>query len=281
MSEANAGGGQNESADHIVHQVTNGVLLITINRPEVKNALGSDDRLRIVDLLERASQDLFIRAVVLTGSGGSFCAGADLRSAREPLPRPEGAPDVAQGDVGRGIRLYAQRLITAIMDCEKPVIAAVDGIAAGMGAHIAFACDLIIASEDVRFIEVFIRRALVPDAGGAYLLARMVGPHKAKELMFFGDDVRAADAERLGLVNKIVPTDQLAATAMEWAARLAGGPTRTLALTKSLVNRSLETDRGAAFDAEAQAQDINMMTHDGQEGVQSFVQRRKPDFLGW
>ena len=127
-----------DAADaHIVHELADGVLRITFNRPDVKNALGSTDRLQIVELLDRASEDLHVRAVVLTGSGGSFCSGADLRSPREPLPRPDGAPDVAQGDVGRGIRLYAQRLIVAIMDCEKPVIAAVDGIAAGMGAHIA------------------------------------------------------------------------------------------------------------------------------------------------
>jgi 2-(1,2-epoxy-1,2-dihydrophenyl)acetyl-CoA isomerase len=269
------------TAAHIVHELVDGVLRITINRPEVKNALGSTDRLQIVELLDRASEDLFVRAVVLTGSGGSFCSGADLRSPREPLPRPEGAPDVAQGDVARGIRLYAQRLISAIMDCEKPVIAAVDGIAAGMGAHIAFACDLVLASDRARFIEVFIRRALVPDAGGAYLLARMVGPHKAKQLMFFGDDVPAAEAEKLGLVNAVVPADDLLATAHQWAARLAVGPTRTLALTKALVNRSLDADRSAAFEAEALAQDMNMMTHDGREGVTSFVERRPADFRGW
>ena len=266
---------------HIVHELDEGVLRITMNRPDVKNALGSTDRLHIVELLERASEDLHVRAVVLTGSGGSFCSGADLRSPREPLPRPDGAPATAQGDVGRGIRLYAQRLIVAIMDCEKPVIAAVDGIAAGMGAHIAFACDLVIASDRARFIEVFIRRALVPDAGGAYLLTRMIGPHKAKQLMFFGDDVSAAEAEKLGLVNTVVPADELLATAGQWATRLAGGPTRTLALTKALVNRSLDVDRATAFEAEANAQDMNMMTHDGHEGVTSFVERRPAAFRGW
>jgi 2-(1,2-epoxy-1,2-dihydrophenyl)acetyl-CoA isomerase len=271
-----------QTNEPILHQLDDGVLRITINRPEVKNALGSDERLRIVELLERASEDLFVRAVVLTGTGGSFCSGADLRSTRVPLPRPEGAPDVAQGDVGRGIVRYAQRLIAAIMDCEKPVIAAVDGIAAGMGAHIAFACDLVLASERARFIEVFIRRALVPDAGGAYLLSHMVGPHKAKELMFFGDDVSAAEAERIGLVNRVVPVDELDATAMAWASRLASGPTRTLALTKQLVNRALDVDRAAAFEAEANAQDINMLaTHDGPEGVASFVARRPSEFTGW
>lgn len=265
----------------IVHSLDAGVLRITFNRPEVKNALGSAHRLEIVELLERASEDLHVRAVVLTGSGGSFCSGADLRSAREPLARPTDAPDVAQGDVARGIRLYAQRLIIAIMDCEKPVIAAVDGIAAGMGAHIALACDLVLASDRARFIEVFIRRALVPDAGGAYLLTRMIGPHKTKQLMFFGDDVSATEAERIGLVNAVVPADELLATADAWATRLAVGPTRTLALTKALVNRALDVDRASAFEAEANAQDMNMMTHDGREGVTSFVERRAANFRGW
>jgi 2-(1,2-epoxy-1,2-dihydrophenyl)acetyl-CoA isomerase len=265
----------------ILHELEGGVLRITINRPDVKNALGSDDRLRIIELLERASEDLYVRAVVLTGQGGSFCSGADLRSSRTPLPRPDGAPDTAQGDVGRGIRLYAQRLISAIMDCEKPVIAAVDGVAAGMGAHVAFACDLILASSRARFIEVFIRRALVPDAGGAYLLPRMIGPHRAKQLMFFGDDVSAADAHSLGLVNAIVEPDDLLPTAMQWATRLATGPTRTLALTKSLVNRSLDIDRATAFELEAHAQDMNMTTHDGREGLASFVERRPSEFRGW
>ena len=266
---------------HILHHVDGGVLHITINRPEVKNALGSDDRLHIVELLDRASEDLHVRAVVLTGAGGAFCSGADLRASRSPLPRPEGAPDVAQGDVARGIRLYAQRLIAAIMDCEKPVIAAVDGVAAGMGAHMAFACDLVIASSRARFIEVFIRRALVPDAGGAYLLPRMIGPHRAKQLMFFGDDVSAADAHQLGLVNAVVAPQELLTTATQWASRLASGPTRTIALTKALVNRSLDVDRATAFEAEANAQDMNMATHDGREGVTSFVERRAADFRGW
>lgn len=268
--------------DHSIRdELAGGVLRVTIDRPDVKNALGTDQRLRMIELFERASEDLHVRAIVLTGSGGSFCSGADLRTPRAPLPRPDGAPDVAQGDVGRGIRLYAQRLIAAIMDCEKPVIAAVDGVAAGMGAHLAIACDLVLASTRARFIEVFIRRALVPDAGGAYLLPRMIGPHRAKQLMFFGDDVAAADALALGLVNAVVEPDELLATADAWAARLASGPTRTLALTKALVNRSLDIDRATAFELEANAQDANMMTHDGREGVQSFVERRPADFRGW
>lgn len=178
------------------------------------------------------------------------------------------------------IREGAQRLVAAVLDCEKPVIAAVNGTAAGLGAHLALACDLVLAAESARFIEVFVRRGLVPDGGGAYLLPRLVGARRAKELMFFGDALSAPDAERLGLVNRVVPDGELDKTAREWAARLAGGPTRALALTKQLVNASLDSDRGTAFAAEAAAQEINMATADAQEGVASFVERRSPEYRG-
>jgi len=184
------------------------------------------------------------------------------------------------GDVARTIRLGAQRLIGAVLDCEKPVIAAVNGTAAGLGAHLALACDLVLAADSAKFIEVFVRRGLVPDGGGAYLLPRLVGPQRAKELMFFGDALGAADAERLGLVNRVVPDGELDKTAREWAARLAAGPTRALALTKQLVNASLDADRTTAFAAEAAAQEINMTTADAQEGVKSFTERRAAAFRG-
>jgi 2-(1,2-epoxy-1,2-dihydrophenyl)acetyl-CoA isomerase len=211
--------------------------------------------------------------VVLTGTGRGFCAGADLRGG------PAAGERVA-GDVARTIRLGAQRLIAAVLDCEKPVIAAVNGTAAGLGAHLALACDLVLAAESARFIEVFVRRGLVPDGGGAYLLPRLIGPQRAKELMFFGDAVSAADAERLGLVNRVVVDGELAKTAREWAERLATAPTRALALTKQLVNASLDSDRATAFAAEAAAQEINMTTEDAREGVASFVERRSPEYRG-
>ncbi|HEX7134981.1 MAG TPA: enoyl-CoA hydratase-related protein, partial [Iamia sp.] len=233
------------------------------------------------DLLGAASTDLATRAVVVTATGKAFCTGADLRASRTAAVRPEGAPERAVGDVGRTIRDGAQRLIAAVLDCEVPVIAAVNGTAAGIGAHLAFACDLVLAADTARFIEVFVRRGIVPDGGGAYLLPRLVGPQRAKELMFFGDAVAAADAERIGLVNRVVPADELEATAAEWAARLAAGPTRALALTKALVNRSLETDRAGAFADEALAQELTMHTDDAQEGIAAFVERRDPTYRGW
>ena len=257
----------------VLHRVENGVSWVTLNRPEAMNAVTWDQRERIIALLADASADPSVRAVVITATGKGFCAGADLRGA------PVAGERVA-GDVARTIRLGAQRLISAVLDCEKPVIAAVNGTAAGIGAHLAFACDLVLAAEPASFIEVFVRRGLVPDGGGAYLLPRLVGPQRAKELMFFGDSLPASDAERLGLVNRVVPADDLAKTAREWADRLAAGPTRAIALTKQLVNASLDADRATAFAAEAAAQEINMTTRDANEGVASFVERRTPEYRG-
>ncbi|MFD6492064.1 enoyl-CoA hydratase/isomerase family protein [Streptomyces sp. NPDC059944] len=257
----------------IRHTTDNAVSWITLDRPEAMNALTWDQRERVIALLAEASADPGVRAVVITATGRGFCAGADLRGGP-----PSGAR--VPGDVARTIRLGAQRLIGAVLDCEKPVIAAVNGTAAGIGAHLAFACDLVLAAEPARFIEVFVRRGLVPDGGGAYLLPRLIGPQRTKELMFFGDALSAADAERIGLVNRVVPAEELEKTARAWAERLAAGPTRALALTKQLVNASLDTDRGAAFAAEAAAQEINMTTADAIEGVASFVERRTPRYEG-
>jgi 2-(1,2-epoxy-1,2-dihydrophenyl)acetyl-CoA isomerase len=257
----------------ILDATDNGVLWITLNRPEAHNAVTWDQRERVIELLAGASADPQVRAVVITATGRGFCAGADLRGS----PSADGR---VAGDVARMIRRGAQRFIAAVLDCEKPVIAAVNGTAAGIGAHLAFACDLVLAAESARFIEVFARRGLVPDGGGGYLLPRLIGPQRAKELMFFGDAVPAAEAARLGLVNRVVPDGELAKTAREWAGRLAAGPTRALALTKQLVNASLDGGRAAAFDAEATAQELNMTTADAQEGVASFVERRQPHYRG-
>ncbi|WP_405881586.1 enoyl-CoA hydratase-related protein [Streptomyces sp. NBC_01136] len=257
----------------VLHATDNHVSWITLNRPETLNAITPDQRERLIQHLAHASADPDVRAVVITATGRGFCAGADLRGG------PPAGERVA-GDVARMIRLGAQRLITAVLDCEKPVIAAVNGTAAGIGAHLALACDLVLAAESAKFIEVFARRGLVPDGGGAYLLPRLIGPQRAKELMFFGDALPAGEALRLGLVNRVVPPDELRKTAREWAERLATGPTRALALTKQLVNASLDTDRATAFAAEAAAQEINMTTADANEGVASFVERRSPRYLG-
>ena len=260
-----------------------GVAWLTLNRPDAANAITPDQRNRTIELLEGASNDLNIRVVVLTAAGQKhFCTGADLRVSRIPdNPRPDDAPERALGDVGRNIKRGAQRLVGAVMDCEKPVIAAVNGTAAGIGAHLAFAADLVIAADNARFIEVFVRRGITPDGGGAYMLPRLIGLHKAKELIFFGDAIGAADAERIGLVNKVVPGDELEAAATEWAQKLATGPTKAIGLAKWLLNRSLDTDRGTAFDDEAWAQELASTTRDFQEGVEAFKERRDVQYKGW
>ncbi|WP_371273018.1 enoyl-CoA hydratase/isomerase family protein [Streptomyces sp. MUSC 14] len=256
----------------IEHEVRDHVAYVTLSRPESLNALTPDMRDHLVELFTAASADPEVRALVLTGTGRGFCAGADLRGG--------GTGERLPGDVARVLRQGAQRLIAAVLDCEKPVLAAVNGTAAGLGAHLALACDLVLAAESARFIEVFVRRGLVPDGGGAYLLPRLLGPRRAKELMFFGDALPAPEAERLGLVNRVVPDGDLEKTARTWAARLAAGPTRALALTKHLVNTSLDADRATAFAAEAWAQEINMTTEDAQDGLRAFVERRAPEFRG-
>ncbi|MFD7665435.1 enoyl-CoA hydratase/isomerase family protein [Streptomyces sp. NPDC059788] len=297
----------------ILHTTDNAVLWITLNRPAALNALTWDQRERVIALLCDASADPDVRAVVLTATGKGFCAGADLRGGpgggegqaaggsgpgdgdgqaedggeqagtRSESEGPQDRarpPERVVGDVARMLRRGAQRLVAAVLDCEKPVLAAVNGTAAGLGAHLALACDLVLAAESATFIEVFARRGLVPDGGGAYLLPRLVGPQRAKELLFFGDAVTAAEAQRLGLVNRVVPDAGLEKATRDWAERLAAGPTRAFALTKQLVNASLDGDRGAAFAAEAAAQEINMTTVDAREGVASFVERRRPTYRG-
>jgi 2-(1,2-epoxy-1,2-dihydrophenyl)acetyl-CoA isomerase len=269
--------------DQVQHRVENHVAWITLNRPEVRNAITPDQRNRVIDLLEDASASLDVRCVVLTATGKGFCTGADLRAGGrgQAPPKPEGAPDRVMGEAARVIRRGAQRLVSSVLDCEKPVIAAVNGTAAGIGAHLAFACDLVLAAEEARFIEVFVRRGISPDGGGAYLLPRLIGLQKAKELVFFGDDLAAADAMALGLVNRVVPGDQLEQAAAELAARLASGPTKAISMAKWLLNRSLDSDRRTAFDEEAWAQELITGTVDCGEGLRSFAERRPPEFKGF
>jgi 2-(1,2-epoxy-1,2-dihydrophenyl)acetyl-CoA isomerase len=266
----------------VLRTLQDGVVWITLNRPEAGNAITTPMREQIIAWLEEASADLGVRVVVLTGTGEKgFCTGADLRAPVPGLPRPEGAPARAAGEAARMIRTGWQRLIAAVLDCEKPVIAAVNATAAGGGMHLALACDLVLAAEEAKFIEVFVRRGIAPDAGGAYLLPRLIGPQRAKELFFFGDDLPAAEAERLGLVNRVVPRDGLADLAGEWAARLATGPTRAIGMAKHLTNQSLESDRATALWDEALAQELVTGTEDCREGLMAFAERRAPVFRGW
>jgi 2-(1,2-epoxy-1,2-dihydrophenyl)acetyl-CoA isomerase len=279
----------------LVEDTGGGVRRLTLNRPETLNAVTPELRERLIAALAEASADREVRVVVLTGAGRAFCSGADLSGGSGgpgpsgPGPGAEGAGGAgpgaegggrAAGDVARMLRQGVQRMVAAVLDCEKPVLCALNGVAAGVGVQLALACDLVVAAEDAALVQVFARRGLVPDGGAAWLLPRLVGVQRAKELLFFGEKVGAADAERLGLVNRVVPGAELEKAVADWAGLLAAGPTRAYALTKALVNASLDADRAACFAAEATAQEINMTTRDAQEGVRAFVERRPARFEG-
>jgi len=275
-TESNAG-------DDVTRRVEDGVCWITLNRPDAGNAVTQSMRDQIAGWVRDASADLFVRVVVITGAGDkAFCSGADLRGGRLPArPKPDGAPEVVVGEASRMIREGWQALVSSILDCEKPVIAGVNGTAAGGGMHLALACDLVVMAEEAKFVEVFIRRGIAPDAGGAWILSRLVGIQKAKELFFFGDDVPAAEAYRIGLVNRLVPRAELQAALEEWAGRLATAPTKAIGVAKWLTNRALDVDRATSFLEEAMGQEIVTNTVDSDEGIASFAERRPPQFKGW
>jgi len=263
-------------ADTLIFEVRDGVGWIVLNRPEARNAMNAEMREAYLGALARCGEDSDIRAVVLTGTGKGFCTGADLSGSRAAT----GAAGPTHPGATRAAMQPSQRVIRALWDLEKPVLAGVNGVAAGLGAHLVYACDLVVASDEARFIEVFVRRGIALDAGGGFLLPRHVGLHKAKELVFFGDELSAVEAERLGLVNKVVPAGELETTLTAWARRLADGPTFAIGLSKRLLNRSLQADMDTLFAEEAFSQALAANSDDMREGIRAFMEKRAPAFKG-
>lgn len=259
--------------DEVLFRREGAVEVVTLNRQEVLNAFNFNMLQALTRRFEELEQDDEVRAVVVTGEGRGFCTGADLT----------GGGARGDGHTPMGMRLSAglySRLIRTMVEMEKPVVGAINGDAAGAGCNFALACDLLVASEKARFIQVFVRRGLVADAGGTFFLPRLVGLARAKELMFFGEAVDAQRAYEIGLVNRVVPHEKLMEEAMELAGRLAEGPTRAIGMMKRMLNRSFESDLSTCLDFEATFQGIAVSTADVLEGITSFLQKRKPEFKG-
>jgi 2-(1,2-epoxy-1,2-dihydrophenyl)acetyl-CoA isomerase len=251
-------------------EITESVATITLDRPDALNALTVPLKEELLAAFVRVGDDSAIRSVVLTGAGRAFCAGQDLRERLEP--------DAAPLEVE--IRERYNPIILAMRRLEKPIVGAINGIAAGAGASLAFACDLRIAAEGASFLLAFARVGLVPDSGATWLLPRLVGSARAAELALVGEALSAADAERLGLVARVVPAEAVVAEAQAIAARLGAMAPRALALTKRALEASWTASLEEQLELEAELQGIAGATADHAEGIAAFLERRPPRFTG-
>jgi len=255
----------------ILYTIENSVAKITFNRPDVYNSLNRDMALEIHHILDGCAENQDIRAVYITGAGKAFGAGQDLQEILDP---PNGLT------VGGIVNEHYNPIIRKIRGLEKPIVAAVNGVAAGAAANIALACDVVIATESATFIQAFSKIGLIPDSGGTYFLPRLIGWQKASALMMLGDKISAKEAEAMGMIYKAVPDEEFEATAWKIATKLAAMPTKGLGLTKRLLNQSLTNDLDTQLDAERDIQEAASNTEDYQEGVNAFLEKRKPTFKG-
>jgi 2-(1,2-epoxy-1,2-dihydrophenyl)acetyl-CoA isomerase len=256
-----------------------GVATLTLNRPEARNALTTGLFLEMERVLLEVEADDGVRAVVLTGTGRSFSAGADLKPVSKEERRRSEAPSFP-GDAGGDILERGNRCILRLRELAKPVLGSINGDAVGIGCSLALATDLRIAANAARFGVVFSRIGLAPDGGASHLLRELVGTAKALELLFTGDLIDAGEALRLGLVNRVVPADDLADATRELAERLARGPTLAYGAAKAAVHASADLPFEALLDFEARNQRVVSRSDDVKEGIRSFLERRKPEFRG-
>jgi 2-(1,2-epoxy-1,2-dihydrophenyl)acetyl-CoA isomerase len=251
-------------------EVADSVATVTLDRPDALNSLTVPLKEELLATFRRLGRDRDVRAIVLTGAGRAFCAGQDLRERLEPGAAP----------LATELRERYNPLILAMRTLEKPIVGAINGVAAGAGASLAFACDLRIAAEGASFLLAFGRIGLVPDSGATWFLPRLVGPSKAAELALMGESLSAADAERFGLVARVVSAESLLDEAQAFAARLAAGAPRAIALTKRGLDRSWDATIEESLEYEAYLQGIAGATDDHREGIAAFVEKRPPRFSG-
>jgi 2-(1,2-epoxy-1,2-dihydrophenyl)acetyl-CoA isomerase len=252
----------------LLTSIAEGVMTLTLNRPDALNALDAELRRSLLTAVNAARKDDTVRAIVITGAGRGFCSGADLRG------------DMGERDFRAVLVAEYNPLIEAIRRLAKPVVAAVNGVAAGAGMSLALAADVVVAADGARFVPAFNRIGLVPDSGLARILVRGVGRHRAFEILMGERQLGADDAHQLGLVAAVVPTDRLAEVAADLARRLAGGPTRGIGLTKRLINAAEDATHAEALASEAALQSLAGRTEDHAEGVAAFTEKRDPRFSG-
>jgi len=253
------------------------VARITLDRPEAKNALTVEMRDEIVAKVRAARADPEVRALLITGAGDAFCAGMDLSAS---TMANAGSPEFETRSTAEALRIGVQSFIKELWELDKPTVAAVNGAAVGPGAHLALACDFVIVHEDTRFLWSFARWGLVVDAGGAYLLPRLVGLPRAKAMVLLGEGAKGQEVVDLGLAYRCVPATDLATVAEDLAGRLASGPTRSLGLSKRLLNTSFESSLERSLELEGAYQSLAATSPDLVEGMAAFKDRRDAEFRG-
>lgn len=255
---------------HIEINIEDQVCIIKLNRPEVFNSFNKEMAFELQEILDNCEKNAAVRSILLTGEGKAFCAGQDLQE----LTDPDG-PKLS--DI---VREHYNPIIKRIRSIEKPIVCAVNGVAAGAGANIALACDITIAGESVAFIQAFSKIGLIPDSGGTFFLPRSIGMQKATALMMLADKVMAADAEKMGMIYKVCADESLMEETMKVAKKLAALPTIGLGLTKRALNKSITNDLTAQLALEDALQTAAGKTYDYNEGVAAFLEKRKPKFKG-